>query len=101
MLLASEGLIHIADCLLTHICHNFSIPSAVTQDVLNRIVNEVEFMWYSMYSYPSIQEFSKVGIGFLIAEMWEVRQALEYKMSAIDFLTNFNCFELPVEMINH
>ena len=37
-----------------------------------------------MYSYPSIQEFSKVGIGFLIAEMWQVRHALESQISAID-----------------
>ena len=74
---ASNGLIHIADCLLTHICHDFPIPPAVTQDLIDRITSEVEFMWYSTYSYPSIQANSKVGIGFLIAEMWQVRCAQE------------------------
>ena len=72
---AIDGLIHIADCLLTHICHGFSIPSAVTQDLVDRIAAELEFTWYSLYSYPSIQEYSKAGIGFLIAEMWQVRIA--------------------------
>ena len=70
---AIDGLIHIADCLLTHICHGFPIPSAVTQDLVDRIAAELEFTWYSLYSYPSIQEYSKAGIGFLIAEMWQVR----------------------------
>ena len=70
---ASEGLIHIADCLLTHTCHNVPIPSAITEDLMARIGAELEFMWYASYSYPTIQEYSKVGIGFLIGEIWEVR----------------------------
>ena len=70
---ASEGLLHIADCLLTHICHGFDIPSTVSQDLMDRIVEEVVFMWYAVMKYPSPQENAKVGIGFLIAEMWKVR----------------------------
>ena len=100
MLSASDGLVHIADCLLTHLCHDFSIPSAVTPDMLNRIASELEFMWYSMYSYPSIQEFSKVGIGFLIAEMWQVKHALECLNICNRLLTNCYCLGLPVEIMN-
>lgn len=72
--LTSEGLLHIADCLLTHICHGFDIPSTVSQDLMDRIVEEVVFMWYAVMKYPSPQENAKVGIGFLIAEMWKAMQ---------------------------
>ena len=70
---ASEGLLHIADCLFTHMCHSFPIPSTISQDLLSRIVQEVLVRWYGKFSYPTIQESAKVGIGFLISEIWEVR----------------------------
>ena len=73
MVSASEALLHIADCLLTHICHGFPIPPNMTQDLVNRVTAEVEFWWYTMMNYPSPQEYAKVGIGFLMAEMWKVR----------------------------
>lgn len=73
MVSASLGLLHIADCLLTHICHDFPIPPNMTQDLVDRVISEVEFWWYTMMSYPSPQKYAKVGIGFLIAEMWKVR----------------------------
>ncbi|XP_074614562.1 counting factor 60-like [Acropora palmata] len=73
--LTSEALLHIADCLLTHICHGFPIPPNMTQDLVNRVTAEVEFWWYTMMNYPSPQKYAKVGIGFLIAEMWKEMQA--------------------------
>ena len=41
---------------------------------MERISSELVYTWYAQYSYPSIESFSKVGIGFLIAEMWQVRR---------------------------
>ena len=70
---ASEGLTHIADCLFTHLCHSFPIPSAISKLRLARIVDEVLIRWYWTFSYPTIQESAKVGIGFLIGEIWKVR----------------------------
>ncbi|XP_078357656.1 counting factor 60-like isoform X2 [Oculina patagonica] len=85
--LTSEGLIHIADCLLTHTCHSFPIPPGITEDLFTRIGAEIEFMWYASYSYPTIQEYSKVGIGFLIGEIWEAMQeALEESKARKFFL---------------
>ena len=72
-LLASEGLVHIADCLFTHICHSFPIPATIYEDLLERIVQEVLVRWYGTFSYPTIQESAKVGIGFLIDEIWKVK----------------------------
>ena len=69
---ASEGLVHIADCLFTHICHSFPIPPTISEDLLERIVQEVLVRWYGTFSYPTIQESAKVGIGFLIDEIWKV-----------------------------
>ena len=69
---ASDGLVHIADCLFTHMCHSFPIPSTISQDLLTRIVQEVLVRWYGTFSYPTIQENAKVGIGFLIGEIWKV-----------------------------
>lgn len=70
---AIDGLLHVNDCLMTHLCHGFAIPSAVTQDLLDRIATELAYTSYSTFSYPSIQDYSRVGIGFLIAEMWQVQ----------------------------
>ena len=70
---ASEGLVHVADCLFTHMCHSFPIPSTISQDLLTRIVQEVLVWWYGAFSYPTIEEAAKVGIGFLIGEIWQVR----------------------------
>jgi len=36
-------------------------------------VHEVLVRWYGTFSYPTIQESAKVGIGFLIGEIWKVR----------------------------
>lgn len=71
---APEGLIHIADCLLVHICHGFPIPLSVSSDLVERVASEVEYMWYATFEYPTIQDHAKVGIGFLISEIWMVRK---------------------------
>lgn len=71
---APEGLIHIADCLLVHICHGFPIPPSVSSDLVERVASEVEYMWYATFEYPTIQDHAKVGIGFLISEIWMVRK---------------------------
>ncbi|CAH3125508.1 unnamed protein product [Porites lobata] len=72
--LTIDGLLHVNDCLMTHLCHGFAIPSSVTQDLLDRIATELTYTSYSTFSYPSIQDYSRVGIGFLIAEMWQAMQ---------------------------
>lgn len=71
---APVGLLHIADCLFVHICHGFPIPPSVSSDLVERVASEVEYMWYATFEYPTIQDHAKVGIGFLISEIWMVRK---------------------------
>ena len=77
----------IADCLYTHICHGYPIPSTVSPDLVQRVDNELTYMWYSQYSYPSIQMFARVGMGFLIKEIWQVKNVT----------LTFNTFTLRVK----
>ncbi|KAJ7383116.1 hypothetical protein OS493_030647 [Desmophyllum pertusum] len=83
--LTSYGLSHIADCLFVHTCHGFPIPSTISDDLMARIGHELEFMWYASYSYPTIQKYSQVGIGFLIGEIWEVSHAILQAFNASDY----------------
>jgi len=83
--LTSEGLVHIADCLFTHMCHSFPIPSTISQDLVTRIVQEVLVRWYGTFSYPTIQESAKVGIGFLIGEIWQAMQEAMMESKARKF----------------
>ena len=64
----------LADCLNVHFCHRVEVPAAITSELYGRIMDEMTWVVYSFYSYPSPQEFSRVGIGFLIKEMFEVLQ---------------------------
>ena len=68
-----DGFISVVDCVHTHQCHQFAIPPAITDDLFQRMVKEVLYMWTSQFKYPSIQAFARVGIGFLVNDMWQVR----------------------------
>ena len=67
---------HLFDCLNVHICHSEDIPSGMTTELFNRITDEMTWVLYSIYSYPSPAENSRVGIGFLIKEIFEVEKCL-------------------------
>lgn len=101
--LTPEGLNHIADCLFVHICHGFPIPPTVSSDLVERVASEVEYMWYATFEYPTIQDHAKVGIGFLISEIWmAMQEALEeskarkfylysgHDYTVMPFMTAFN-----------
>lgn len=101
--LTPEGLNPIADCLFVHICHGFPIPPTVSSDLVERVASEVEYMWYATFEYPTIQDHAKVGIGFLISEIWmAMQEALEeskarkfylysgHDYTVMPFMTAFN-----------
>lgn len=72
----------LADCLNVHFCHRVEVPAAITSELYGRIMDEMTWVVYSFYSYPSPQEFSRVGIGFLIKEMFEeIDEMMEDKTS--------------------
>lgn len=64
-----------------HICHGFSLPPGVTSDLYERIDKELTYMSYSIFSYPSIQLYARVGIGFLVKEIWQVREQGDTRLS--------------------
>jgi hypothetical protein len=50
-------------------CHEVETPSGITEDLYQRVMDEVTYVFYNMYSYPSVKEAAKAGIGYFIAEM--------------------------------
>lgn len=56
------------NCLSTHLCNNFSIPDAVTQDLYEAVVADNTFE-YRKYMWPSRKENARVSNGFLLREI--------------------------------
>ncbi|XP_028391161.1 counting factor 60-like [Dendronephthya gigantea] len=74
------------DCLNVFKCHEVDTPAGITQDLYQRVSEEVTYVFYQMYAYPSPAEAAKVGIGFFIKE---VQQEIEAKIameSKLDFI---------------
>lgn len=63
---------HFCDCIITHHCHNFSWPDRLTEDLAELALNEFTWEFYNSLKYPSIEENSKAGIGFLLKDIWKV-----------------------------
>ncbi|XP_031564393.1 counting factor 60-like [Actinia tenebrosa] len=74
--LTMENLQDLVDCVHTHQCHGYEIPPGITDSLFQRMVNEVLYFWNSQYRYPSIQQFAKAGIGFLVNDMWQAMQKI-------------------------
>ena len=60
------------DCLNVYKCHEVDTPSGITQELYQRVVDEVTYVFYQMYAYPTPSEAAKVGIGFFIKEVQKV-----------------------------
>ena len=71
-----DGLDHFSDCLLTHQCHQLSWPAGMTSQLADECWAELSWQYYNLYQYPSPQENSIVGIGFLLKEFWQVSPSL-------------------------
>jgi acid phosphatase len=67
-----EAFEHFQDCLVTHKCHNLSLPNGMTDDLYRRINDEVSWRSYNQNKYPSVQDMSSVGVGFLLKDIWKV-----------------------------
>jgi len=59
------------DCLNTHICHNFPVPSGVTDDLYNAMMNEEVWIFQYLFTYPNTTYASQIGIGFYLQEFSE------------------------------
>jgi acid phosphatase len=66
-----EAFEHFQDCLVTHKCHNLSLPNGMTDDLYRRINDEVSWRSYNQNKYPSVQDMSSVGVGFLLKDIWK------------------------------
>ena len=64
-----QDIFELFDCLNVFLCHEVPIPSGITEDLYKRVVDEVTYIFYQMYSYPSVEEAAKVGIGFFVKEI--------------------------------
>ena len=70
--IAGANFQHFCDCLITHYCHNASWPDKLTEDLALLALNELVWMSYNSLKYPSVQENSRAGIGFLLKDIWKV-----------------------------
>ena len=67
-----SDIIHYADCLRTHKCHNLDLPKGMTAELYDRVWTEVSWQFYNLYRFPSVEDNARVGIGFLLKEIWKV-----------------------------
>lgn len=67
--IAYNDIFKLFDCLNVFLCHEVPIPDAITDELYQRVVKEVTYVFYQMYSYPSMPEATKVGIGFFLKEL--------------------------------
>jgi hypothetical protein len=56
------------DCLNCHMCHGFEIP--ITRDLAARIEADLTWQKHYEYTYPDRFTNSRIGIGFLIRDMF-------------------------------
>lgn len=68
---AYNGIFQLFDCLNVFKCHEVAIPPGITQELYQRVTEEVTYVFNHMYAYPSMQEAAKVGIGFFVKEMFK------------------------------
>jgi len=59
---------HLMDCLVTHVCHSFSIPNGASA-IYDQGVNETVWLTNYTMSYPNITYHARLGIGFLISDI--------------------------------
>lgn len=69
------------DCLHTHICHQFPIPDAITQDMFDQISNYTLFSNQFSAGYNN-SRVARLGMGPLIAEMYGNMKAVRRWMLA-------------------
>lgn len=67
-----DDLDHFCDCLNTHYCHGLQWPTGMTSDLFHKLWAELAWQRYSMLKFPSVEENAKVGIGYLLRELWQV-----------------------------
>jgi hypothetical protein len=64
------------DCWISDICHGFSIPSGITDDILMQVMREGEWQYGQSYNYPSRIDYCKPGIGTFMREYLTVFQSI-------------------------
>ena len=70
-----DDLDHFANCLRTHKCHDQPWPQGMTEELYNMTWQEFSWQMFNMFAYPSVQANAQVGIGFLLKEIWQVKEA--------------------------
>lgn len=83
--LIGTDLSRFCDCLTTHYCHNFSWPAGMTEELSQLAKKEFTWQGYNILKYPSVQESSQVGIGFLLKDIWKVSVTLTKLQLMITF----------------
>lgn len=57
------------DCFQAHLCHNFSLPAAVSYDLYQRVVAEQTYFYGATYRFPDRISAGKVNVGLMLAEV--------------------------------
>lgn len=63
-----DTLNQIHDCAVVHACHD-QLPSSITPELYDAVMEEFEYNYYAGYNYPSAVENAQAGIGYLLQEM--------------------------------
>jgi len=58
------------DCLNTHLCHDYPIPSGVSEDLYNRMMTELVYDTLILFNYPNTTYSSQLGTGFYLANFY-------------------------------
>eukprot|EP01105_Mastigella_eilhardi_P010271 TRINITY_DN2401_c0_g1_i1.p1 TRINITY_DN2401_c0_g1~~TRINITY_DN2401_c0_g1_i1.p1 ORF type:complete len:430 (-),score=96.41 TRINITY_DN2401_c0_g1_i1:158-1402(-) len=60
------------DCALAMYCHGLPWPENFTEELMDELIEDAEFQQRSFISYPNASYYGRYGMGFLMAEMYEL-----------------------------
>mmetsp|Transcript_2944 Transcript_2944/g.7196 ORF Transcript_2944/g.7196 Transcript_2944/m.7196 type:complete len:426 (-) Transcript_2944:25-1302(-) len=61
----------VLDCLNTHICHGFPVPDDVDEELYQQVMDDATWQNNQQWVFPSNVENAKLGIGFLLREIFQ------------------------------
>lgn len=59
----------VGDCWISEYCNGFGLPAGVSNELFERVLQQPEWYFRSIYNYPNTLAFSTPGIGLYMNEV--------------------------------
>ena len=61
------------DCFRVHLCHRFSLPSGITDELVRKVEEELAWAFNYFNTYPTREIGCKAAIGYLAQDINNVK----------------------------